>query len=56
MFAHLKANEVDVDKPITTAGPWLEMDPASEQFTSNSSANELLRRNDRKPFVIPEIA
>jgi predicted dehydrogenase len=56
MFAHLKANEVDLDKPIITAGPWLEMDTSSERFTSNLSANELLRRNDRKPFVIPEIA
>ena len=56
MFAHLRANEVDIDKPAITAGAWLEMDPATERFTNNTKANELLRREDRKPFVVPEIA
>jgi hypothetical protein len=56
MFAHLRANEVDIDKPAITAGVWLEMDPATERFTNNTAANELLRREDRKPFVVPEIA
>jgi hypothetical protein len=32
------------------------MDPASERFTNNESANEMLRREDREPFVVPEIA
>jgi predicted dehydrogenase len=56
MLAHLRANEVDVDKPVVTAGAWLEMDPALEQFSNNSLANEQLRREDREPFVVPEIA
>jgi hypothetical protein len=56
MFAHLRANEVDIDKPVVTVGAWLEMDPATERFTNNQSANDLLRRVDRKPFVTPEIA
>jgi predicted dehydrogenase len=56
MFDHLRANEVDLDKPIVTAGAWLEMDPAQEQFTNNSLANEQLRREDRQPFIVPEIA
>jgi predicted dehydrogenase len=56
MIAHLRANEVDINKPVITAGLWLEMDPASERFINNTAANELLRRHDRKPFVIPEIA
>jgi hypothetical protein len=56
MFAHLRANAVDIEKPAITAGVWLEMDPTSERFTNNASANELLRRTDRKPFVVPEIA
>ena len=56
MFAHLRANEVDIDKPAITAGVWLEMDPANERFTNNAAANELLRREDRKPFVVPQIA
>lgn len=56
MFAHLRANEVDIDKPVITVGASLEMDPATEQFTNNPAANELLRRVDRKPFITPEIA
>jgi len=56
MFAHLRANEVDINKPAVTAGVWLKMDPATERFTNSSAANELLRREDRKPFVVPEIA
>jgi predicted dehydrogenase len=56
MFAHLRANEIDIDKPAVTAGVWLEMDPATERFTNSAPANELLRREDRKPFVVPEIA
>jgi len=47
---------VDIDKPAVTAGVWLEMDPATERFTNSTAANELLRREDRKPFVVPEIA
>jgi predicted dehydrogenase len=56
MFAHLRANEIDVDKPVVTAGAWLEMDPASERFTNNAAANQLLRREDRRPFTVPEVA
>ncbi len=56
MFAHLRANEVDIDLPVITVGALLEMDPARERFTDNSAANGLLRRVDRKPFVVPEIA
>jgi predicted dehydrogenase len=56
MFVHLRANEVDIDKPIVTAGAVLEMDLATEQFTNNTAANALLRRADRKPFVTPEMA
>ncbi len=56
MFAHLRANDINIDKPVVTAGAMLEMDPASERFTNSVAANELLRREDRKPFVTPEIA
>jgi predicted dehydrogenase len=56
MFAHLRANEVDVDQPVVTAGAQLEMDPVTERFTNNPAANELLRREDRPPFVVPEVA
>jgi hypothetical protein len=56
MFAHLKANGVNVEKPVVVAGAALEMDPSTERFTNNESANEMLRRQDRKPFVVPQIA
>jgi predicted dehydrogenase len=56
MFAHLRANEVNIDKPAITAGVWLEMDPATERFTNSTAANELLRREDRKPFIVPTIS
>jgi predicted dehydrogenase len=56
MFDHLRANEVDVDKPLVTAGAWLEMDAAAERFTNNPAANELLRREDRPPFIVPKVA
>jgi len=54
MFAHLRANEVDIDKPIVTVGATLDMDPATERFTNNNAANDMLRREDRKPFAVPE--
>ena len=56
MFAHLRANDVNIDKPVVTVGAVLEMDPAAERFKNNAAANELLRRKDREPFVVPEIA
>jgi predicted dehydrogenase len=56
MFAHLRANEVDIDGPVVTAGAVLEMDPKTERITNNPTANEMLRRHDRKPFVVPEVA
>jgi predicted dehydrogenase len=56
MFLHLRANEVDIDKPVIIVGATLQMDPAAERFLDNASANELLRRRDRKGFEVPEIA
>ena len=56
MLNHLRANEVNIDEPVVTAGAWLEMDPTTEQFTNNPAANDLVRREDRQPFVVPEVA
>jgi predicted dehydrogenase len=56
MITHLRANEADVDQPVLVVGASLEMDPAREQFTNNAAANHLLRREDRAPFAVPEIA
>jgi predicted dehydrogenase len=55
MFAHLRANDVNIDKPVVIVGAELQMDPATEKFTNNAAANELLRRKDREPFAVPEI-
>jgi len=55
MLYHLRMNEVDVDQPVVTLGPSLDMDVASERFTSNDAADQMLRRQDRKPFVVPTV-
>jgi predicted dehydrogenase len=54
--SHLKANEVDPAKDLTSLGPWLTLDPKSERFTGDWSqeANLLVKRNYREPYVIRE--
>jgi predicted dehydrogenase len=56
LLAHLRANEIDVDAPTVTLGELLEFDAQSERFTNNESANHFVRREDRQPFVVPQIA
>jgi predicted dehydrogenase len=55
---HLEANGVDFAKAEVVVGPWLEVDPKSEQFVGRGDtvvkANTLLRGRYRKPFVIPD--
>jgi len=55
MKEHLERNGVDLAKPSLVLGPSLAFDPASERFTNNDAANKLLRRADRKPFVVPDV-
>ena len=54
--SHLKANEVDPAKDLTSLGPWLTLDPKSERFTGDWSqeANLLVKRDYREPYVIRE--
>jgi predicted dehydrogenase len=52
MAEHLAANEVDLDKSPATLGTVLKMDPAAEKFIDSESANSLLARQPRAPFVI----
>jgi predicted dehydrogenase len=54
MQEHLAANQVDLTKYKLTMGEHLKMDPASERFKGNFEANRLLKRNYRKPFVVPD--
>ena len=58
MASHLRANGVDIDggEGALTLGPWLELDPATEQFTNNDAATELaLRAKQREPFAVPDL-
>ncbi len=52
--AHLDANGVDLDRTRARLAPWLEFEPAAEQFTGNEAANALLRRAYRGSFVVPQ--
>ena len=52
---HLANNDVSIDTDSATLGPWLEMDPTTERFTNSQHANQLLTRNYRKPFAVPQV-
>jgi predicted dehydrogenase len=54
MEQHLTANGVDLKKTKLSIGPILKMNPKTEKFLDNSRANELVTRNYRAPFVVPE--
>ncbi|NQT37722.1 MAG: gfo/Idh/MocA family oxidoreductase, partial [Planctomycetes bacterium] len=56
MTDHLKANEVDFSKTPLTAGAKLTLDVEKERFTGEAAerTNMLLRRNYRRPFVVPD--
>ena len=57
---HLSANLVDLSKERAVLGPRLEMDTDKEKFVQDGEfglgrwANELLKRDYREPFVVPE--
>lgn len=53
MEAHLGANTVDLHSTPATLGAVLQMDTATERFKGNHSANQLLTRKYRKPFIVP---
>jgi predicted dehydrogenase len=60
---HLLANEVDLQRTPMFLGPWLTIDPGTEQITGAEvsgrtvdakEAGQLARGSYRPPFVIPE--
>jgi predicted dehydrogenase len=54
---HLRANEVDTQKTPAVLGPMLQMDPVKERFHGKFPAkwaNQLLTREYRKPFAVPQ--
>ncbi len=54
MQEHLAANSVELTKTPVTLGAFLEMDSKTERFTGDRQANELLTREYRQPFVVPD--
>jgi len=51
---HLRENEIDFEKSSVRVGRFLEFDGSSESFVGDAEANKLLRRDYRKPFVVPD--
>lgn len=54
METHLGANKVDLSKTPATLGVVLKMDPKTERFIDNAAANQMLTRDYRAPFIVPE--
>jgi len=54
MEEHLAANQVDLKKTPAVLGVVLNMDPKTERFTENAAANQMLTREYRQPYVVPE--
>ncbi len=54
LLENTKAIGVDPEKATLWAGPKLQFDPAREKFVNNPEADQLLTRNYRPPFVVPE--
>jgi predicted dehydrogenase len=53
---HLTANGINLKTTPAVLGPWLTLDTKKERFTGEFSdqANMLIKREYRKPFVVPE--
>lgn len=54
MISHLEANGVDLNKTPLSLGPQLNIDVEKEIFIDNDQANALMKREYRKPYVVPE--
>ncbi len=54
---YLRENGVDLDATPATLGPWVTLDADQGRFVGDfaDAANELSRREYRKPFVVPEL-
>ncbi len=50
---HLTKNGVDLEKYKMSLGALLQFDPDKEVFTNNDSANAMLTREYREPYVCP---
>jgi predicted dehydrogenase len=55
MADHLQANGIDISgQSRITLGPVLSMNPGKETFRKNDAAKALLKRDYRKPFIVPD--
>jgi hypothetical protein len=54
MAEHLVANGVDLAKHPAVLGEYLKMNVKTERFVGNKKANQLLTREYRKGFEVPE--
>jgi predicted dehydrogenase len=54
MKEHLAQNGVKADLTQLRVGRLLTLDPKTERFVGDEEANQLLTREYRKPFVVPE--
>src|SRR3954451_21011143 len=54
---YLRETGVDLDATPATLGPWVTLDEKQGRFVGDfaDAANELSRREYRKPFVVPEL-
>jgi predicted dehydrogenase len=54
---YLRGNGVDLGATPATLGPWVTLDPKHGRFVGDfaDAANQLSRREYRKPFVVPEL-
>ncbi len=54
---YLRGNGVDLGATSATLGPWVSFDETQGRFVGDFAdpANELLRREYRKPFVVPDL-
>jgi len=54
MAAHLDANGVDIASEHLQLGLPLKFNPRKERFEGNAQANQMVSRNYRAPFVVPD--
>ena len=54
---YLRGNGVDLGATAATVGPWVSLDEKQGRFVGDfaDAANELSRREYRKPFVVPDL-
>lgn len=55
-IGHLERNEIPLESTDVALGPVLDFDPATERFIDNDQANQLVSRDYREGFTLPDEA